>query len=449
MESSNKNIDQYNTIHSITPEELENPEKSNTIKYLQYLSIIFSILFSIAWIYFFLLTPKEKLIETRIITPAIVPTLSREVENNIATYNETISSNNQILNTNDYSLTQNKPLTKQNTLTWSYPNANCTPSNNEMANEYKAFMLQYTMNVDIPLKSFYKTEVFINNTIDPTLIQITKIFDSYYKEYQKMPETFKRDLVIQFIREYYQNYNWSEQSLINLANTENITFLKDYFLKVINLSDNDIAYLDYQHELHFSNDTWNNTIYLAINNMGYPDDDAISIYNKKWVLLKASDFIIQATINEWTITATTRSDNQYADIMPQFNQRGLNYSPQITLSLKSKITGGIFVKKFVVKFYDEVSLSTLVISAWSKRIPMFPWIEWAVYNGKIFTDTKVKTIAFPLWRFFFTILVPTENSLERIPWAPVTTFYENGDPSLCGFQTWEELKDFNFINYFF
>lgn len=54
MEPSNENIDQYTTIQSITPEELENPEKSKIIKYLQYLSILFSILFSIAGMYYFL-----------------------------------------------------------------------------------------------------------------------------------------------------------------------------------------------------------------------------------------------------------------------------------------------------------------------------------------------------------------------------------------------------------
>ena len=41
-------------IKSITPEELENPGRSEMLRYLQYLSILFSILFSVAGIIYFL-----------------------------------------------------------------------------------------------------------------------------------------------------------------------------------------------------------------------------------------------------------------------------------------------------------------------------------------------------------------------------------------------------------
>lgn len=434
----NKNTDtKPEIIQSITPEEIDSP-KNQTLKYLQYLSIWFSILFSIAWIYFFIVTPTKGIIEDKIITQTTTPDYSKEI-----TIHETAIWDSDTIH---YPITQNTSQDGQKILTWSYTNT-LLPGN-EMADDYRAFMLQYNMNVITPLKSLYKTEVFANNAAN-SIITITKTFDSYYQEYQKMPETFKRDLVINYIREYYQNYHGSEQSLIDLANTENITFLKDYFSKVSNLSDSDVAYIDYQHEYHFSNDTWNNTIYLAIDNRGYPDEDAISIYNKKWKLLKASDFIIQATIDEWNIAAVTREDGQYADISIQFNQRGSNYSPQITLSLQSKATGNTFLKKFVVKFSKEVSLDTRLILAWSKRIPMIPWIEWEVYNGKIFADTQIKIIAFPTWRFFHTILVYADNPWEKLPWAPVTALYQNGDPGLCGFQTWEEFENFNFIKYFF
>lgn len=62
MNSDNSpNLSQEEILNRITPEELEKP-KTNLIKYLQYLSILFSILFSIAGIYYFLLSPHENVI---------------------------------------------------------------------------------------------------------------------------------------------------------------------------------------------------------------------------------------------------------------------------------------------------------------------------------------------------------------------------------------------------
>ena len=55
MEPSN----QSKIIESITLEEIENPGKSKSIKYLQYISIVLSVLFSIAGIVFFLTWGKD------------------------------------------------------------------------------------------------------------------------------------------------------------------------------------------------------------------------------------------------------------------------------------------------------------------------------------------------------------------------------------------------------
>ena len=50
------------TIQSITSEEMENLGKSTTIRYLQYLSIIFSIVFSIAGIIYFVTGGRQDLL---------------------------------------------------------------------------------------------------------------------------------------------------------------------------------------------------------------------------------------------------------------------------------------------------------------------------------------------------------------------------------------------------
>ena len=64
------------TIQSITSEEMENLGKSTTIRYLQYLSIIFSIVFSIAGIIYFVTGGRQDLL-TKIQKATNIPEIQK------------------------------------------------------------------------------------------------------------------------------------------------------------------------------------------------------------------------------------------------------------------------------------------------------------------------------------------------------------------------------------
>lgn len=320
-------------------------------------------------------------------------------------------------------------------------------TNIEMADEYKEFVRLYYSNIDSQINTiFSKWTISTNNTLDSNLINLLKLYDTYDQNYTKIPDTFKNDFVIQIIKNYFQKYAWNEEVLRNLADNENILFLKEYFNRVNNLSDEDVAYVGIWHELFFS-DAKNSIISFGVNNRSYPDEDAIAIYNKKWQLLNASDFLMSSVINEWTIDLKIRNDWIYADFRPIFKSRSVTYSPKFSLKIESKKTGKIFTKDFIANFFETIVLNKKNVPAGTTKIPMTPGIEWEIYNWTITSNTDITTIAIPLGRFWHEIYV-NSDLVKRIPGAPVTTSYNPQDPQLEWFKSWVELYNYKYIKYF-
>lgn len=259
-------------------------------------------------------------------------------------------------------------------------NSNTTSAviNSKSAEAYKNFVIEFA--------NFKKKFTILDeNNVESYIKGAAEIFAKTYA--LEFPNEYRQRHFIEILQKYYAIPNISRQKLEEMATKYNFPILVDWVNKTKNMSENEIAWMDFG----MVHGEYKITAEEKIDSTLY-----ISLYNYQGKELDKSNLDIKVTAS--SLSNTTIKAEKKTEDSRNFDIVGEKISPNelaaATISISQKSNSAFpMTTTFPIKFVKIVEVEEKTISPTDTNILLPNGFEWELKKDLIKEDTKVKIIA--------------------------------------------------------
>lgn len=263
----------------------------------------------------------------------------------------------------------------------------------------------------------------------------------------KFPNEYRQRHLIEVLQKYYTNPDSSRTKLEELSKKYNFAALTDWANKTKNLSENEIAWMDFG----VVHGEYKITADAKI-------DDALDIflYNYQGKKLDKSNLDIKVTISSTanaSIKAEKKSeDNKIYTIVGE--KVAPNETATATVSISQQNDSSLpLTTTFPIRFVKAIEVEEKTISSHDTSASLPNGFEWEVKSGLVKEDTKVKIIAKIKGDSLFYSVVYSNNIDKKV--APEgesgTIIIKSADSNTEGYWTgnYDLIDNYTILKYFF